>query len=214
MGDCPKKTFDTSADVSLSMDVMKRYPCNEQNIHRYVGCKRDINSQSMKGRRLFMSRRIVCTKVIEDNHSNVLFVRAVVRRSYAVKLSTVTVHILLTPCGPSKAYCECVIGRSGCCGHVIVTLNLLYHYSVTGIKLIETPCTSSRLKWKGKHTKFPSHEMVPLSKLSIKSASKSSKGVKKSKRSAMNIKQQYDIKLDSWEKFNEISAQEKIYQIF
>ena len=140
---------DSASWKPLKRDVLKFYlDIDEKIITDYVGNKRGHTSQGIKGKRMFNSQRIVSVKFLYDQQQNHIFIRSIVRKSYAVTLQYVTVYIKFIPiCGiigmkPQKAYCECLIGKSGVCCHTVASLYMLNSYTNKVIELIQTPCTS------------------------------------------------------------------------
>ena len=70
---------------------------------------------------------------------------------------------------PFKAYCECPVGRSGLCCHVLAVLLFLKHFTDTKEKFLELTCTQQLQTLHRRSTKG-SIPMVPLRQIKLKSA--------------------------------------------
>nr|XP_047128095.1 uncharacterized protein LOC124808932 [Hydra vulgaris] len=114
---------------------------------------------------MLTSRKIISVKTHSD--SNRVYVRAFIRKSYGYDARPA---ILLFVGGtPLKGYCECPVGLSGLCCHVLAILLYLKHYVDTKTTILELTCTQVIQKWH-KRSKKGSIPMVPLCHIKVKSA--------------------------------------------
>ena len=127
--------------------------------------KEGSQGQQQKAYRMLQSRKIVSVKIFVD--STQIYVKAMIKKSYGIE-SRPTV-ILFSGITPKKAHCNCPVGTSGLCCHVLALLLFLKHFNETGEKILELTCTEQLQKWH-RRTKKGSIPMVPLTNLRVKSA--------------------------------------------
>ena len=111
------------------------------------------------------SRKIVSVKSLQQDSD--LFVRALVNPSFG---STPRAAVLLFQhLSPVKGHCECPVGSSGICCHILALLLFLKHYNETGEELLELTCTQQLQKWH-KRCRKGSLPMLQLSQIKVKAA--------------------------------------------
>ena len=76
---------------------------------------------------------------------------------------------------PVKGHCNCPVGPSGLCCHVLALLLFLKHFHETKEKILELTCTQQLQKWHRRSGKGSSIPMVPLMDIKVRSASRKSK---------------------------------------
>ena len=132
----------------------------------YCSYKREGSiGQQAKAVKMLESRKIVSVKTFCDGRHQ--FVRALINPSFG---STPRPAVLLFTDGtPVKGYCDCPVGPSGICCHVLALLLFFKHYSETGVELLELTCTQQLQKWHRRCRKG-SIPMLPLAQLKVKAA--------------------------------------------
>ena len=138
----------------------------EKMFTEYCSFKREGNiGQQAKAVRMLESRKIVSVKTLSEE--NELYVRALVNPSYG---ATPRPAVLLFINGkPAKSYCECPVGPSGICCHVLAVLLFLKNYWETGEALLQLTCTQQLQKWH-RRCKKGSIPMLPLAQIKVKAA--------------------------------------------
>ena len=136
---------------------------NKYSSHKIEGSM----GQQQKAIRMLQSRKIVCVKVFKDETPSICYVKAVIKKSYGHDSRPAV--IMFNENLPTKSYCQCPVGASGLCCHVISLLYFLKHYSTTGEKILELTCTEQLQKWHRRVTKG-SIPMIPLKDIKLKSA--------------------------------------------
>ena len=107
-------------------------------------------------------------KVLKES-SSFFYVKAPIKKSYGQETRPA---ILLFKNGfPVKAHCNCPVGVSGLCCHVLAVLLFLKHFHESGEKILELTCTEQLQTWH-RRTKTGSIPMTPLKEISVKSARK------------------------------------------
>ena len=114
---------------------------------------------------MLRSRKIVTVKVlIEDEF---LYVKAIIKKSYGQESRPAV--ILFKGQTRLKGHCNCPVGASGLCCHILALLLFLKHFADTKEKILELTCTEQLQKWHSRTTKG-SIPMVPLTNIKVKSA--------------------------------------------
>ena len=135
--------------------------------------KREGNKgQLEKAYQMLQSRKISTIKTLLDEESGDFFVKAMVRKSYGHMARPAV--ILFRKGFPIKAHCNCPVGPSGICCHVLAVLLFLKHFHETGEKLVQLTCTQQLQKWH-RRTNRGSIPMGPLKDIHVKSAKRRSK---------------------------------------
>ena len=90
--------------------------------------KEGTQGQQKKALQMLQSRKIVWVKVllVENN----LFVKAMIKKSYGHDSRPAV--IMFENRYPIRSHCNCVVGTSGLCCHVLALLLFLKHFSETG----------------------------------------------------------------------------------
>ena len=133
--------------------------------------------QQQKGYIILTSRKIVSVKALTDfSLPDTLFVRGLLKKSYGEQIPPAV--ILFKNNFPQKAYCECPVGVSGLCCHVLALLLFLKHFYETKQKILSLTCTDQLQKWHcwGKKGSIP---IVPLCQIKLTSAHFGSKKINK-----------------------------------
>ena len=86
-----------------------------------------------------------------SEHSGVMYVKAMILKSYTGSVSR-PATILFANNTPVKAYCQCAIGKSGLCCHVIALLIELNYYRDNKNLYLNMSCTEKIQKWHKKGT--------------------------------------------------------------
>ena len=121
--------------------------------------------QQAKAVRMLESRKIVNVKTLcDDSHQ---FVRALINPSFGTTPRPAV--LLFTNGKPVKGYCECPVGPSGICCHILALLLFLKNYWETGDELLELTCTQQLQKWHRRCRKG-SIPMLPLAQIKVKAA--------------------------------------------
>ena len=143
------------------------YPVISQDIvEHYLSYKKEGNKgQVEKAHRMLQSRKMVSVKTLEDQGAK--NVKAMIQKSYGSESRPAV--ILFFNNVPTNAHCNCPVGASGLCCHVIALLLFLKHYKDTGEKILRLTCTEQLQKWH-KRTSKGSIPMMALAKLKLKSA--------------------------------------------
>ena len=123
--------------------------------------------QQEKAFQMLQSRKIVSVKTLSDDDMYI-YVKAMIKKSYG-HVSRPAV-ILFKEHYPFKAHCNCPIGASGLCCHILSLLLFLKHYNDTGEKIMELTCTQQLQKWHKRSSKGLSIPMMPLKNMKVKSA--------------------------------------------
>ena len=139
-------------------------------IKKYQALKRQGSlGQYRKALRMFNSRKVKTVKVCKEGEN--VFVKAHIFKSFtSTSNSGITrpAVALFKDGTPVKGYCECSVGLSGLCCHVICLLIYLQHYTSHGIKFLALTCTQKIQKWHRKgaaSTRQTELCHVPLSQL-------------------------------------------------
>ena len=88
---------------------------------------------------MLCSRKIVSVKVLRGEHdanSNKLYVKSVIKNSYGETTRKCVIQFDSENI-PEKSHCECPVGLSEICCHILVSLLFLKHFNDTGEKLLE-----------------------------------------------------------------------------
>ena len=134
---------------------------------RYCAQKREGSiGQQAKAVRMLESRKIVNVKTLKVGTTDI-FVRALINPSFGS--STRPAVLLFRNSMPFKGYCECPVGPSGICCHILALMLFLKHYWETGVELLELTCTQQLQKWH-KRCRKGSVPMLPLAQLKVKAA--------------------------------------------
>ena len=148
------------ADHSLWPNV------SEAMFLKYCSQKREGNiGQQAKAVRMLESRKIVSVKTLEVGTD--LFVRALINPSFGSNSRPAV--LLFRNSMPVQGYCECPVGPSGICCHILALMLFLKHYWETGVELLELTCTQQLQKWHRRCRKG-SVPMLPLAQLKVKAA--------------------------------------------
>ena len=121
--------------------------------------------QQAKAVRMLESRKIVNVKTLCDDSRQ--FVRALINPSFGTTPRPAV--LLFTNGKPVKGYCECPVGPSGICCHILALLLFLKNYWETGDELLELTCTQQLQKWHRRCRKG-SIPMLPLAQIKVKAA--------------------------------------------
>lgn len=136
-------------------------------IKNYQALKRQGSlGQYRKALRMFNSRKVKTVKVCKEGSS--IFVKAHIFKSFTPTNNGVTrpAVVLFQDGTPIKGHCECAVGLSGLCCHVVCLLIYLQHYTSHGVKFLALTCTQKIQKWHRKGvTKQTELCHVPLSQL-------------------------------------------------
>eukprot|EP00111_Clytia_hemisphaerica_P009720 TCONS_00028513-protein len=155
---------------SACWDVKEsKYPVISQDImEHYLSFKKEGNKgQVEKAHRMLQSRKIISVKTLEDQGAK--YVKAMIQKSYGSESRPAV--ILFFNNLPTNAHCNCPVGASGLCCHIIALLLFLKHYKDTGEKIFRLTCTEQLQKWHKRTTKG-SIPMMALAKLKLRSAKK------------------------------------------
>ena len=168
--------FDTSLNLSDIPPITAAWSSKDEllpsmsstNFKEYASKKREGSiGQQQKAYCMLTSRKIRCIKsFIEENGDT--FVKALIKKSYGSESRPAI--ILFHQSVPFKAYCECPVGRSGLCCHVLAVLLFLKHFTDTKEKILELTCTQQLQTWHRRSTKGSIPTMVPLRQIKLKSA--------------------------------------------
>ena len=140
---------------------------NDQ-FYAYASNKKEgSQGQQEKAYRMLQSRKIVVVKVLTDEGQQTVFVKAMIKKSYGQESRPAV--IFFQGLVPKKAHCNCPVGASGLCCHVLALLLFLKHYTDTKEKLLELTCTEQLQKWHRRTTKG-SIPMIPLKDIKLRSA--------------------------------------------
>ncbi|XP_044165655.1 uncharacterized protein LOC122949663 [Acropora millepora] len=116
---------------------------------------------------MFNSRKVKTVKVIREGED--IFVKAHIFKSFTPATNngiTRPAVVLFRNGAPMKGHCQCSVGLSGLCCHVICLLIFLEHYTSHRVKFIALTCTQKIQKWHRKGvTKQTELCHVPLSSL-------------------------------------------------
>ena len=137
----------------------KLYPIiSEKDFSSYASKKFEGSlGQQKKAHQMLHSRKIVSVKSFNDSGN--LFVRALIKKSYGHEARPAIVLFINNK--PVRGYCECPVGVSGLCCHVLCLLLYLIHYENTNEKILELTCTEVLQKWH-KRSKKGSVPILPL----------------------------------------------------
>ena len=135
-------------------------------IKKYHALKRQGSlGQYRKTLRVFNRRKVKTVKVIKEGED--IFVKAHIFKSFTPTTNngiTRPAVVLFRNGAPMKGHCQCSVGLSGLCCHVICLLIFLEHYTSHGVKFIALTCTQKFQKWHRKGvTKQTELCHVPLS---------------------------------------------------
>ena len=109
-------------------------------------------------------------KVISDiENSDIIFVKASVKKSYEAQSRPAVIQFFEK--FPKKGNCNCPVGASGLCCHILVRLLYLKHIKETGEKILELTCTEQIQKWHRRSGKG-SIPMMPLKRIKTKISQK------------------------------------------
>ena len=129
--------------------------------------------QQEKAVRMLQSRKIMSVKVLSEDSDRCIYVKAMIKKSYGN--TSRPAIILFKEQIPYKAHCNCPIGTSGLCCHILSLLLFLKHYNDTGEKIMELTCTQQLQKWHKRSSKGSSIPMMPLKNMKAKSAKRKAK---------------------------------------
>ena len=163
----------TIPQPSACWDVNEsKYPVISQDIvEHYLSYKKEGNKgQVEKAHRMLQSRKIISVKTLEDQGAK--YVKAMIQKSYGSESRPAV--ILFFNNVPTNAHCNCPVGASGLCCHIISLLLFLKHYKDTGEKILRLTCTEQLQKWH-KRTSKGSIPMMALAKLKLRSAKRKKK---------------------------------------
>lgn len=167
---------------TFSLDQIKQYACGKLS---------GKLSLLQKARAFYNSRKVITIKVSEEENS-VLWVRAFVERSFGSEQRPV--YVKFVEMKPVGGFCECRIGRSGLCAHVIAVLYNLKHFTEHGEFLLPLTSTSKKQKWHKKGS-VTQKVLTPINKYKVRSTVRETV-VKNKKRCIANevdlIRQQLD----------------------
>jgi len=124
----------------------KMYPKVSQSVFvKYASNKtQGSQGQQEKAFRLLQSRKIVSVKTILGDPGFV-YVKAMIKKSYGNQSRPA--FVLFKDNLPSQAHCNCPVGASGLCCHVLALLLFLKHFGDTGEQILELTCTQQLQKW-------------------------------------------------------------------
>ena len=105
-------------------------------------------------------------KTHKSSDSNI-FIRVLIKKSYGEQIRPAV--LLFESSVPSKGYCECPVGVSGICRHVLALLLFLKHFTETKETILALACTEQIQKWH-RRTKKGSIPMMSLRKIKLTSA--------------------------------------------
>ena len=92
---------------------------------------------------MLTSEKIVSVKTHKSSES-IVCIRALIKKSYGEQIRLAL--LLLESLVPSKGYCECPVGVSGICCHVLAILLFLKHFIETKETILALTCTEQRQK--------------------------------------------------------------------
>ena len=121
--------------------------------------------QQKKAVQMLQSRKINSVKSIVDG--GFVYVKAVTNVSYKTTKKSAVVQF--DSAKPIRGNCNCAVGLSGLCCHVLALLLYLKHFHAHNEKLLALTCTQQLQKWH-KHTSSGSIPMVPLTQMKARSA--------------------------------------------
>ena len=141
-------------------------PIHDAIFKQYAGQKREGSlGQQQKAFSMLTSRKIVSVKTIQIDQ--IKYVRALVKKSYGELMRPAI--IFFQDNIPKKGFCDCPVGVSGLCCHVLAILLYLKHYKATKEKLLALSCTEQLQRWH-RRTSKGSLPMIPLRNIGLKSA--------------------------------------------
>ena len=132
--------------------------------------------QQEKAYRMIHSLKIVSIKILQNEDNT--FIKAIIKKSYGQQSRPAVV--LFEGGNIKSAHCNCPIGASGLCCHVLALLLFLNHYHLTNEKLLELTCTQQLQKWH-RRTKKGSIPMIPIKDINVESAKIKKKHIQKKK---------------------------------
>ena len=134
--------------------------------------------QQEKAYRMLHSLKIVSIKILQSEDKT--FIKAMIKKSYGQQSRPAV--ILFEGGNIKSAHCNCPIGVSGLCCHVLSLLLFLNHYHLTHEKLLELTCTQQLQKWHRRTKNVSSIPMIPIKDIYVKSAKiKKIKNIQKKK---------------------------------
>ena len=82
------------------------------------------------------------------------------------KLGEITLFFVVNSSKLLREICECSVGLSGICCHILASLLFLKHFNETGEKLLELTPTEQLQKWRGKKNRIcandaPTRSVLP-----------------------------------------------------
>lgn len=164
---------------------------NLVDIKGYQKLKRQgSEGQYRKALRMFNSRRVKTVKVLEEHEENIVFVKANIYKSFSNGLTRQAV-LLFRNGKPSQGHCECAVGVSGLCCHVICILLYLEHFMKTGTKFLSLTCTQKLQRWLRKCKKTANQTRLchlPLSYFRNLRSSRKKSGVTERKKKKLQKK--------------------------
>ena len=86
---------------------------------------------------MLTSRKIGSVKTHKSSES-IIFIRALIKKSYGEQIRPAV--LLFESSVPSKGYCECHVGVSGLCCHVLAILLFLKHFTETKETILALTC--------------------------------------------------------------------------
>ena len=149
---------------------------NQEIFYAYAAIKKEGSTgQQEKAVRMLQSRKIVSVKCFLDASSskNEVFIKAMIKKSYGNQSRPAVVKFEDNI--PRKGHCNCPVGASGLCCHVLALLLFVKHFHETGEKLLELTCTEQLQKWHKRSNKG-SIPMIPLKDIKVQSAQLKKKG--------------------------------------
>ena len=155
------------------------YPAvSSTSLKEYATRKREGSlGQQQKAYSMLTNRKIVPVKTHKSSESNI-FIRALIKKSYGEQIRPAV--LLFENSGPSKGYCECPVGVSDLCCHVLALLLFLKHFTETKETILALTCTDQIQKWH-RRTKKGSIPMMPLRKIKLTSAKSNKSNIHDSK---------------------------------
>ena len=129
-------------DQHINIPKVDDNTIREYKKNKYAGMK----GQYRKAYRMFSSRRIVSVKVLGEESSSSLYIKANILKSFTGSQSR-PVTMLFSDSTPLKAYCICAVGKCGVCCHALALLLQLKYFTEHKKLHLHMTCTEKLQVW-------------------------------------------------------------------